>query len=93
MDQKKQDQVFAQYDRLVAGIAARWKAVAGFLAPGAVLLTGAILDSSPGGAGIVREEWVSMLVAMFVTGAAVHQTPNKDTNGEHQDMSVQEPGA
>lgn len=74
-------------------IAPYWKAVAGFLTPGAVILGGAVLEVSDGGTTITTAEWVTALVAVIVTGGAVYGAPNLDPTGEHQDESVMpEPG-
>lgn len=52
------------------------KAVLGFLAPGAVVIGGAVSAESTGGAAITSGEWVTALTAMIITGAAVYSVPN-----------------
>lgn len=55
-----------------------WKAVVGFIAPGAVLIGAATLSESAGGDHITQSEWITALVACIVTAsgvAAVRNTP------------------
>jgi hypothetical protein len=54
-------------------IPAYWKAVVGFVAPGAVVIGSAVAD----GSGISTSELVTAVVASVVTAAAVARTPNK----------------
>lgn len=72
-------------------IAPYWKAVVGFIAPGAVLIGSAVTESSDGGTAITQAELITALVAMFVTSGAVWGVPNRDPYGAHQDESVQPP--
>lgn len=74
-------------------IAPYWKAVVGFVAPGAVTLGSAVLDTSDGGSRITSTEWITALVACLVTSAAVYSAPNRDPYAQHQDESVQPPTA
>lgn len=53
------------------------KAVVGFIAPAAVVLTSAVQDSSTGGAAITTAEWVTAACACVITAAAVYATPNR----------------
>lgn len=69
-----------------------WKAILGFLAPGAVIIGSAVTEASDGGTAITTAEWVTAVVTMIVTGAAVYGVPNKDPLGQHQDESTQPPG-
>ncbi|MCF6376887.1 hypothetical protein L2K70_04665 [Nocardioides KLBMP 9356] len=74
-------------------IAPYWKAVVGFVAPGAVLIGSAVTEASAGAEHITTGEWVTAVVACIVTSAAVYGTPNRDPEAEHQDESVQPPNA
>jgi hypothetical protein len=53
-----------------------WKAVVGFIAPGAVVV-GAAVES---GAPLDGRLWISAAVAAVVTAAAVYGVPNADTD-------------
>lgn len=59
-------------------IAPYWKAVVGFVAPGAVLIGAAVTEASAGRESITSGEWVTAVVACIVTSAAVYSTPNAD---------------
>jgi hypothetical protein len=48
-----------------------WKGILGFLVPGAVVIGSSVLSDSDGGTSITGSEWVTAIVAMIVTGAAV----------------------
>lgn len=54
-----------------------WKAVIGFVAPGAVLIGSATLSESAGGDHITTSEWVTALVACVVTAAGVYTARNR----------------
>jgi len=54
-----------------------WKAVVGFVAPGAVVIGASVQDSSAGGSAITTAEWVTAVVACVVTAATVAAVPNK----------------
>lgn len=69
------------------------KALVGFLTPGVVVLGAAVTEASQRGDRITEAEWITALVACFVTGGLVFQVPNKDPKAEHQDESVQPPPA
>lgn len=58
-------------------LAPYFKAVVGFIAPGAVILTSAVQESSAGGELITSGEWVTAICATIITGAAVYAVPNK----------------
>ena len=77
---------------LLQRVAPYWKAVVGFVAPGAVLIGSAVLEGSDGGTAITVAEWVTAGVAMIVTSAAVYEVPNKDPFGTHQRESTQPTG-
>ena len=68
-----------------------FKAVLGFLTPGAVILGSAVTEASDGGTRITQAEVITALVAMVVTGGAVYAAPNRDPQARHQDESVQPP--
>lgn len=72
-------------------IAPYWKAVMGFITPGVIVLGGALLEGSAGGSDVTQTEWITAVVAMFVTGGAVFTKANGDPTGTHQDESVQPP--
>jgi hypothetical protein len=57
-------------------IAPYWKAVLGFIAPGAVVIGGAVTEASAGGTAITSGEWILAAVAAIVTGAGVYTVPN-----------------
>jgi hypothetical protein len=65
------------------------KAILGFVAPGAVIIGGAVTAASDGGSHITTAEWVTALVACVLTGGLVFGVPNKDPQATHQDESVQ----
>jgi hypothetical protein len=48
-----------------------WKAILAFLVPGAIIIGSSVLGDSDGGSTITGSEWVTAVVAMIVTGAAV----------------------
>lgn len=74
-------------------IAPYWKAVVGFVAPGATLLIAAMQDGSAGGSVITQNEWVTAALTCVITSGAVLAKGNKDKEGTHQDESVQPPAA
>lgn len=57
-----------------------WKAVLGFIAPGAVIIGSAVLETSDAGTAITGAEWVTAAVACVVSGAAVYAVPNEPVN-------------
>lgn len=57
-------------------LAPYWKALIGFAAPAAVVLTSAVLDSSARGETITQGEWVTAVCAAVITGAAVYGKSN-----------------
>jgi hypothetical protein len=57
-------------------LAPYWKAVVGFVAPGAVIITAATLDSSAGGDVITQAEWITAACACLITGASVYAKSN-----------------
>jgi hypothetical protein len=62
-------------------LAPYWKAVVGFVAPGAVVIGASVQDSSAGGSTITTAEWVTAGVACVVTSAGVYLKANR-TKGE-----------
>lgn len=57
-------------------IARYWKAVIGFIAPGAVLIGAATLSESAAGDRITQAEWITALVACIVTAGGVATVKN-----------------
>lgn len=53
------------------------KALTAFLASAYGLYEVASKPESPGGVGVTRDEWVGILIAALVAGAAVWLVPNK----------------
>jgi len=53
-----------------------WKAILGFIVPGAVIIGSAVTSNSDGGTTITSSEWVTAIVAMIVTGGAVAAKAN-----------------
>lgn len=58
-------------------IAPYWKAVVGFLGPGATIIIASVVDTSDGGTRITGSEWITALMTAIVTAAAVYTVPNK----------------
>lgn len=58
-------------------IAPYWKAVVGFIAPGAVVLTAAVQDASPAGSAVTSGEWLTAICACVITGAGVYGVRNR----------------
>lgn len=71
-------------------VAPYYKAIVGFVAPGATSLLLALQDSSKGGDVITQGEWIAALLTCVVTSAAVFAIPNKDPQGTHPHESVQD---
>ena len=61
-------------------LAPYWKAVIGFIAPGAVILTSAVTAQSDAGVAISTAEWVTAACATVVTAAGVYAVPNRPKN-------------
>lgn len=61
------------------GAATVAKAIVAFIAPGAVVLTSAVQESSVGGEMITQGEWVTAACATIITAAGVYLVPNKPT--------------
>lgn len=74
-------------------LAPYWKAIVGFVTPGAVLIGAAVTAGSEAGSTITQSEWITAVVACIVTSGAVYTIPNRDPEARHQDESVQPPGA
>lgn len=55
-----------------------WKAIIGFVAPGAVVVGASVLEGSDGGSAITQAELVTALVACVVTAAGVAAKGNLD---------------
>ena len=69
-----------------------WKAIIGFVAPGAVTLISAMQDASDGGSKVTKSEWLTAAIAAVVTSAGVAAKSNVDPKGKFQDESVRPPG-
>ena len=68
-------------------IAPYWKAVVGFVAPAAVVLTSAVTEASAGGEAVTQGEWITAGCAAFITAGAVYAKANHpvpDGDGEHR---------
>lgn len=55
-----------------------WKAILGFIVPGAVIIGSSVLEGSDGGTTITTSEWITALVACIVTAGAVAAKGNAD---------------
>jgi hypothetical protein len=53
-----------------------WKAVIGFVAPGAVVIGASLLEASDGGTAVTGAEWGTAAVAAIVTAAGVAAKSN-----------------
>ena len=58
-------------------LAPYYKAVMGFLAPGAVVIIASVPEASDGGTAITGSEWVTALCTAIVTAAGVYAIPNR----------------
>lgn len=58
-------------------IARYWKAVVGFVAPGAVIIGASVLDVSDGGNRVTGAELVTAAVACITTASSVYAVKNK----------------
>lgn len=56
-------------------IAPYWKAVIGFIAPGAALIVAAVVPGTPGDSAITVGEWVTAAATCVVTAGAVYAAP------------------
>src|SRR4051812_42628813 len=56
-----------------------WKAIAGALAPAAVLIVAGLTEQSDGGGTITQSEWITALAAVVITGGAVLAAPSNKT--------------
>lgn len=54
-----------------------WKAIVGFAAPAAVVITSAVQDGSVGGSHITVGEWVTAGCAAVITAGAVGAVKNR----------------
>jgi hypothetical protein len=60
----------------VEHIAPYWKAVMGFIAPGAAILVSSVMDGSAGGEAITQGEWITAVCTAVITSAAVYAKSN-----------------
>ncbi len=58
-------------------IAPYWKAVVGFVAPGAVIITAATLQGSAGHDVITQAEWITAACACVITAGGVYAKSNR----------------
>lgn len=65
--------------RLLELVAPYYKAVTALIAPGAVIIGSAVLETSDGGTSITGAEWITAIVACIVSTGAVYAVPNKAT--------------
>jgi hypothetical protein len=62
-------------------IAPYWKAVIGFVAPGATILISSVLEGSAGNEAITAGEWITALCTAVVTAGAVYAKANAPLDG------------
>lgn len=55
-----------------------WKAIAGAIAPGVVVIVASVTSQSEGGSTITTSEWVTAIAAIILSGAAVYVAPPND---------------
>jgi hypothetical protein len=55
-----------------------WKAIAGALAPGAVVIVSSVTSQSESGSTITTSEWITAAAAIIISGAAVYIAPPND---------------
>lgn len=70
-------------------IAPYWKAVVGFIAPGAGFIIGATLAGSDGGSTVTGSEWLVAACTAVVTSAGVYAATNTppgpiEVDGRHE---------
>lgn len=72
-------------------IAPYWKAVIGFVAPGAVVIVSSVLEGSDGGTVVTASELITALCAAVITAAGVYAKSNaaqppavQDVDGRHE---------
>lgn len=58
-------------------IAEYWKAVVGFIAPGAVVIGSSVLEGSDGGSAVTQAEVITALVACIITAGGVAVVRNR----------------
>ena len=58
-------------------LAPYWKAVIGFIAPGAAILISSVLEGSAGGEAITAGEWITAVCTAVITAGTVYAVPNK----------------
>jgi hypothetical protein len=67
-------------------VAPYWKAIVGFVAPGAAVLISAVLEGSDGGTVITGAEWVTALCTALITASSVYAVPNANQPGRHEEL-------
>lgn len=60
-------------------IAPYWKAVLGFIAPGAIVIASSVMEGSAGGVDITQGEWITAICSAVITGAGVYGVRNAGT--------------
>lgn len=63
-------------ENTVNRIAPYWKAVVGFVAPAAVVITASVTEASVGGTAITTGEWITAVCAAVITSAGVYGKGN-----------------
>lgn len=58
-----------------------WKAIIGFVAPGAAVIGMSILPGGDGGSHLTQAEWITALVAAIITAAGVAAKGNAPKDG------------
>lgn len=57
-------------------VAQYWKAIVGFISPGAVIIGSSVLSGSDGGSTITQAEWITAIVACVITSGGVAWVEN-----------------
>lgn len=55
-----------------------WKAIAGAIAPGVVVIVASVTEQSENGSTITTSEWITAVAAIILSGAAVYVAPPND---------------
>lgn len=55
-----------------------WKAIAGAIAPGVVVIVASVTEQSESGSTITTSEWITAVAAIILSGAAVYVAPPND---------------
>ena len=69
-----------------------WKAIAGALTPGAVVIVSSITPQSDAGSTITTSEWITAVAAIVISGGAVFAAPPNDyTNPQRETVTSTDP--